>query len=75
MIRPVNDSGVLHVRFQGRSCDVPLKDLDVGAATDDREVKNRIAEYLSVPQSRFEYYTVDRHQTGNMTVRPEAVFG
>lgn len=67
--------GLLHVRFEGRSCDVPLTDLDVGTLSNDEQVKNRLAEYLSVPAAKFLHYTVDRHETGNMTVRPEAVFG
>lgn len=79
MIRQVtseaNDLGVLHVRFEGRSCDVPLTDLDVGSMSTDDQVKNRLAEYLSVPARKFQHYKVDRHETGNMTVRPEAVFG
>lgn len=80
MIRPTNSNdltgvSVLHVRFEGRSCDVPLSDLDVGSMSDDNQVKNRLAAYLSVPAAKFEYYKVDRHETGNMTVRPEAVFG
>lgn len=79
MIRLANDSacdqGVLHVRFEGRSCDVPLADLDIGNASSDDQVKNRLATYLSVAATRFEYYKVDRHETGNMTVRPEAIFG
>ena len=79
MIRPAynkqNESGILHVRYEGRSCDVPLNDLDVGTMSNDDQVKSRLAQYLSVPANRFEYYKVDRHETGNMTLRPEAVFG
>ena len=79
MIRQANSNdtalGILHVRFEGRSCDVPLSDLDVGNMSSDEQVKNRLAEYLSVPEQKFTFYKVDRHETGNMTVRPEAVFG
>jgi len=79
MIRQANNNetsvGVLHVRFDGRSCDVPLSDLDIGNTSTDEQVKNRLATYLSVPEQKFTYYKVDRHETGNMTVRPEAVFG
>lgn len=79
MIRPANNNdtsaGLLHVRFDGRSCDVPLNDLDIGNLSTDEQVKNRLATYLSVPVEKFTYYKVDRHETGNMTVRPEAVFG
>ena len=30
---------------------------------------------LKVPVGRLRDYVVDRHETGNLTVRPEAVFG
>lgn len=66
---------VLHIRFEGRSFDLPLSDLDVGVASSDRDVKRALAGYLNVPEAKFRDYVVDRHATGNMTVRPEAVFG
>ena len=82
MIRQINDTNVsgadtslLHVRFDGQSCDVPLRDLDLGSQSTDRDIKQRLATYLSVPLQSFANYKVDRHQTGNLTLRPEAIFG
>ncbi|MEO0475909.1 MAG: hypothetical protein AAF085_08075 [Planctomycetota bacterium] len=69
------DNPVLHVRFDGRSVDIPLGDLDVGTLSQDQEIKDALAAYLDVPARKFGSYVVDRHQTGNLTVRPEAVFG
>lgn len=66
---------VLHVRFDGRSLDIPLADLEIGASPDDGEVKRAVAQRLDVPEVSLRDYTVDRHATGNLTVRPEAVFG
>jgi hypothetical protein len=66
---------VLHARFDGRSLDVPLGVLDIGTASDDREIKLALARHLEVSEARLGDYTVDRHETGNLTVRPEAVFG
>jgi hypothetical protein len=66
---------VVHIRFEGRSLDVPQGDLDVGAASSDNEIKRALARYLEVPEARLRDYVIDRHETGNMTVRPEAVFG
>jgi hypothetical protein len=66
---------VVHIRFEGRSLDVPLGDLDVGTASSDGEVKRALARYLEVPEAKLRDYVIDRHDTGNMTVRPEAVFG
>jgi hypothetical protein len=66
---------VVHIRFEGRSLDIPQANLDVGAASSDNEIKRALAGYLEVPQSKLRDYVIDRHETGNMTVRPEAVFG
>ncbi len=65
----------MHVRFDGRSQDVAIDDLDVGAGSDDASIKRAFARYLEVPEDKLRDYAVDRHQTGNLTVRPEAVFG
>jgi hypothetical protein len=71
----LNQEAVLHVRFDGRSLDIPLGDLDVVTASGDREIKRALARHLEVAEARLRDYTVDRHETGNVTVRPEAVFG
>jgi hypothetical protein len=75
MVQSNHKDSVLHVRFDGRSTDILLGDLDVGPATLDAEVKRAVAEYLNVPVEKFRHYVVDRHETGNLTIRPEAVFG
>jgi hypothetical protein len=66
---------VVHIRFEGRSLDVPQSHLDVGEASSDYEVKRALARYLETQESKLRDYVIDRHETGNMTVRPEAVFG
>ena len=66
---------LLHIRFDGRSADIPLGDLDVGRASGDGDIKLAVARYLDVPVEKFRHYVVDRHETGNLTIRPEAVFG
>jgi hypothetical protein len=66
---------VVHIRFEGRSLDVPQADLDIGAASSDNAIKRALARYLETPEDRLRDYVIDRHDTGNMTVRPEAVFG
>ena len=66
---------VAHVRFAGRSFDIPLTTLDLGALSADGRIKRSIARYLEVPEFKFDAYVVDRHSNGNLTVRPEAVFG
>ncbi len=66
---------VVHIRFDGRSLDIPQGDLDVGAASSDNEIKRALARHLEVPEVKLRDYVIDRHDTGNLTVRPEAVFG
>ena len=66
---------VIHVRFNGRSFDVSLGSLDVGVASADADVKRALATHLEVPANRLNDYVVDRHANGNLTLRPEAVFG
>ena len=70
-----NGPAVLHVRFDGRSRDIPLGDLDLGPLAGDAAVKQAVARFLQVPEAKLRDYVVDRHETGNLTVRPEAVFG
>ena len=71
----INETSVLHIRFEGRSFDIPLSDLDIGSLSSDADVKRALSGYLEVPERKFRDYVVDRHETGNLTVRPEAVFG
>lgn len=75
MAELLHDRPVLHVRFDGRSLDVPLHELDVGTRSADGEIKRAVARHLDVPGEQLRDYVVDRHETGNLTVRPEAVFG
>jgi hypothetical protein len=75
MVARIDEGPVLHIRFDGRSFDIPLSDLDVGAMSSDMDVKRALSGYLNVPEAKLRDYVVDRHETGNLTVRPEAVFG
>jgi hypothetical protein len=72
---PVPEQAVLHIRFEGQSRDIPLRDLAVGPFAGNDVIKQAVARFLEVPVARLRDYTVDRHETGNLTVRPEAVFG
>jgi hypothetical protein len=69
------NTAVVHIRFDGRSLDISQSELDVGSASSDNEIKRALARYLDVTDTKLRDYVIDRHDTGNMTVRPEAVFG
>jgi hypothetical protein len=75
MVEREHRVAVVHIRFDGRSLDIPQDTLDVGVASSDRDVKRALAGYLEVPEAKLRDYVVDRHETGNLTVRPAAVFG
>ena len=69
------DTPIVHVRFEGRSWDIPCNVLDVGALSSDDQVRAALAAYLNVPVQKLRVYVVERNANGNITVRPEAVFG
>lgn len=71
----VTQNSLLHVRVDGRSLDIPLRDLDVGNLSSDHEVTDATARYLNVPARVLRDHVIDRHETGNLTIRPQAVFG
>jgi hypothetical protein len=71
----VHVDNLIHVRFEGRSWDIAQSDLDIGRSSSDAEIKHALSRHLEVSDLRFRDYVIDCHETGNMTVRPEAVFG
>ena len=71
----VAQNTLLHVRVEGRSLDIPLNDLDLGDLSSDRDVATATARYLDLPARVLRDHVVDRHETGNLTIRPQAVFG
>ena len=69
-------AAVAHVRYAGRSFDVPLAGLGLaGGASGDEQVKRALAAYLEVTPAELGEYVLDRHANGNVTLRPAAVFG
>lgn len=70
-----NRPAVAHIRFDGRSLDVPLAELGITDAADDHAIRRALARHLEVPEEDLRDYVIDRHATGNITLRPEAVFG
>jgi hypothetical protein len=66
---------VVHVRFAGQSWDIALALLDLSERSNDRQVRRALARYLEVPERKLALYAIERHANGNITLRPEAVFG
>jgi hypothetical protein len=66
---------MIHVRFEGRSYDFVERQMDLTASTSDAEIKARLARHFEVEIERFRDYVVDRGPSGDLIVRPEAVYG
>lgn len=73
LIQP--DEARLHIRFEGQSWDILCRDLDISPLSTDDQVRRALANYFDVALAKFRVYVIERHDNGNMTVRPEAVFG
>lgn len=65
----------IHVRFGGRSQRLNAAQLGLAANAGDADIKHAIARMLDVSTSELKFHAVERHENGNITVRPEAVFG
>jgi hypothetical protein len=71
----LNGSPIAHIRFEGRSFDLPLTELGLSEMAGNDDLKLAAARYLQVSAKRLRDYVVDRHESGNVTIRPQAVFG
>jgi hypothetical protein len=66
---------MVHVRFEGRSYDIKESQLNLSASMNDTAIKERLAQHFDVRLDNFEYYIIDRRPSGDLIVRPEAVYG
>ncbi|MFB2974297.1 hypothetical protein ACE1CD_35495 [Aerosakkonema sp. BLCC-F183] len=66
---------MVHIRFEGRSYDIAEPQLGVTTAMSDTAIKQRLAQHFDVSQDRLQSYIVDRRPSGDLIVRPEAVYG
>lgn len=69
------DEQIVHIRFEGRSWDVPASAIGLGVDSNEDAVKRAVARYLEVGVERLGLYVVEFHENGAVTIRPEAVFG
>ena len=66
---------MVHIRFEGRSFDVTENQLKLTTGMSDSKIKERLAQYFDVHQNRFSEYVIDHPISGDLIVRPEAVYG
>lgn len=66
---------LLHLRFEGRSLDISLSTLRLRNSSSDDAVRLSLSSFLDIALEKLDRMVVERHVNGNITVRPEAVFG
>lgn len=66
---------VLHVRVQGRSRDIALDLLGINSSSPDENIRSAVAAFMEIAPAMLGNTVIERHENGNLTVRPEAVFG
>lgn len=69
------NNAVIHVRVEGRSRDIAIDLLDISPDSSDEKVKEVVARFMELSGAAVKTCVVERHENGNMTLRPEAVFG
>lgn len=66
----------LHLMVNGQSVDVALVNLDLGDLSTNEQVRDAAAKYLGQAPRSLANFQVDRNQqTGDITLRPQAIFG
>ncbi|MFP4006695.1 MAG: hypothetical protein ACLFV6_01630 [Spirulinaceae cyanobacterium] len=66
---------MVHIRFEGRSYDVTEQQVDVTTNMSDRQIKEQLSHYLDISTNRLQDYVIDRRPSGDLIIRPEAVYG
>lgn len=66
---------MIHIRFEGRSYNIKRGNLSVTISMSDAATKEQLAQYFDVHSNRFSSYVIDRRPSGDLIVRPEAVYG
>ena len=64
-----------HFRFERRSYDIAEQHLGIQGGMGDRILKAQVARHLEVPVNRLDTYVADHRPSGDVIVRPEAVYG
>lgn len=73
-ILPYEERSV-HVRFKGQSWTLALMVLNLHEPFGPDDVRQALARYFDVAAQEFAPYVIEQYANGNITVRPEAVFG
>lgn len=66
---------MVHIRFEGRSLDITETQLGITTGMIDVTVKEQVSRHLDIHTNRLSTYVVDRRPSGDLIIRPEAVYG
>jgi hypothetical protein len=66
---------MVHVRFEGRSLDLTERQLNITPGMNDAAIKRNLAQHLDVNPARLDFYVIDHRPSGDLIIRPEAVYG
>ncbi len=66
---------MVHIRFEGRSFDIPEIQLGITPVMSDGLIKEQVARHLEVKSNQLSAYVIDRRPSGDLIIRPEAVYG
>lgn len=68
-------SPIIHIRVMGRSRDIALDMLNLTTNSNDQAIREAVARFMELSVQQLQRSIIERHENGNMTLRPEAVFG
>lgn len=66
---------MLHIFFAGNQYDWSYSEADVSDYSTDDQIKQSLSVLLHTPTAKFDGWYIDRGVTGEVTVRPNVVFG
>jgi hypothetical protein len=64
----------IHVRFDGRSEELTLSQLNLGSDASDTQIKRTVASHFDLPRNYFDDHVIVRTNHA-IILRPEAIYG
>ncbi len=66
----------VHVMYGGVSYDIDFTEIDLPHDATDARLREAVANFLNQPPAKLTNFVIDRNvQTGDITMRPQAIFG
>lgn len=65
----------IHVRFNGRSETFDSSSLGISMVSSDDEIREKLAHYYDREKNAFDNLLIEHLTNGNITVRPQAIYG